>query len=143
MARIIKAILGPDGKVRVVELKTATGVTKRAVSRISPLPIDNRDQNIETNSASEEPSVSNSVLKRAAEGTTETKTAKIGYSSKKPKHGLLTTLCVIGCFLPSSLTQNFNVTQLQDSGAYFEKIGKVGIVSSAFNFMIYYDLENY
>ncbi|XP_057660737.1 uncharacterized protein LOC130896573 [Diorhabda carinulata] len=38
MARIIEAISGPDGKVRVVRLKTKTGETTRAITKLCPLP---------------------------------------------------------------------------------------------------------
>lgn len=39
LGRIIKCYLGPDNRVRVVDIKTATGVCKRAIHRLSPLPI--------------------------------------------------------------------------------------------------------
>ncbi|ENN77044.1 hypothetical protein YQE_06450, partial [Dendroctonus ponderosae] len=40
MARIIKVIPGKDNKVRVVQVKTGTGVYLRSVTKIAVLPID-------------------------------------------------------------------------------------------------------
>lgn len=39
LARVIEAIKGKDGLVRVVKVKTPTGETLRAISKICPLPI--------------------------------------------------------------------------------------------------------
>jgi len=38
--RIVETHAGGDGYVRVVSIKTSTGVTKRAVNKICVLPID-------------------------------------------------------------------------------------------------------
>lgn len=40
MGRVTEIHPGDDGKVRSVTIKTSTGVTKRAVTRLAPLPID-------------------------------------------------------------------------------------------------------
>lgn len=40
LARVIKAIPGRDGKVRVVDLKTTKGVLRRSIHKIAPLPIE-------------------------------------------------------------------------------------------------------
>ena len=40
LGRIIETIVGPDGHVRVVVVKTAAGTYKRAVTEIAVLPID-------------------------------------------------------------------------------------------------------
>ncbi|GFU39451.1 integrase catalytic domain-containing protein [Trichonephila clavipes] len=45
MARILEVIYGTDGKVRVVKLKTATGVLTRSISKICILPIENNNVN--------------------------------------------------------------------------------------------------
>ncbi|GFU26567.1 integrase catalytic domain-containing protein [Trichonephila clavipes] len=45
MARILEVIYGTDGKVRVVKLKTATGVLTRSISKICILPIENNNIN--------------------------------------------------------------------------------------------------
>ncbi|GBM21174.1 hypothetical protein AVEN_226916-1, partial [Araneus ventricosus] len=39
LARINKVIPGEDGLVRVVEVKTAAGVFRRAISKLVPLPL--------------------------------------------------------------------------------------------------------
>ncbi|KXJ68059.1 hypothetical protein RP20_CCG006151 [Aedes albopictus] len=46
LARIISLHPGFDGIARVVTVKTATGVYKRAVNRICPLPNNNEDQRV-------------------------------------------------------------------------------------------------
>ncbi|UYV63725.1 hypothetical protein LAZ67_2005437 [Cordylochernes scorpioides] len=38
LARIIKTYKGPDGHVRVVDLKTSKNVFKRPITKIAPLP---------------------------------------------------------------------------------------------------------
>ncbi|XP_073947336.1 uncharacterized protein [Choristoneura fumiferana] len=40
MARVIKVFRGQDQKVRVAELKTATGITRRSINKLCVLPID-------------------------------------------------------------------------------------------------------
>lgn len=40
LARIVSVSPGKDGKVRVVEVKTPTGTTRVAISKLSPLPIE-------------------------------------------------------------------------------------------------------
>ncbi|GFX49470.1 integrase catalytic domain-containing protein [Trichonephila clavipes] len=45
MARILEVIYGNDGKIRVVKLKTATGVLTRSISKICILPIENHNIN--------------------------------------------------------------------------------------------------
>jgi hypothetical protein len=44
LARIIEVHPGTDGVVRVVSVKTATSIFKRAVNRICPLPTDEEDE---------------------------------------------------------------------------------------------------
>ncbi|XP_062704650.1 uncharacterized protein LOC134286956 [Aedes albopictus] len=46
LARITGLHPGPDGVVRVVTVKTATGVYKRAVNRVCPLPTDDLDRRV-------------------------------------------------------------------------------------------------
>lgn len=41
MGRIVKVYPGADGKIRVVDVKTKTGVLKRAITKICILPIEN------------------------------------------------------------------------------------------------------
>lgn len=38
MGRIVKAIKGEDGYCRVVDVKTSTGITRRSIATLSPLP---------------------------------------------------------------------------------------------------------
>ena len=38
LARIMEVIPGPDGKVRVVKVKTSDGVYTRSIAKICPLP---------------------------------------------------------------------------------------------------------
>ena len=38
LARVSKAILGPDGRVRVVELKSKNGLFRRPIHKVAPLP---------------------------------------------------------------------------------------------------------
>ncbi|GFT11074.1 integrase catalytic domain-containing protein [Trichonephila clavipes] len=45
MARILEVIYGTGGKVRVIKLKTATGVLTRSISKICILPIENNNIN--------------------------------------------------------------------------------------------------
>lgn len=40
LGRVLKTFPGPDGNIRVVELKTPNGIIQRAVHKIAPLPID-------------------------------------------------------------------------------------------------------
>lgn len=40
LARVVQAIPGRDGKVRVVDLKTSKGVLRRSIHKIAPLPIE-------------------------------------------------------------------------------------------------------
>lgn len=40
LARVINAIPGRDGKVRVVDIKTNKGVLRRSIHKIAPLPFD-------------------------------------------------------------------------------------------------------
>lgn len=46
LARIIETIPGPDGKVRMVMLKTADGIYKRPIVKICPLPSNGSFQNL-------------------------------------------------------------------------------------------------
>ncbi|XP_054711310.1 uncharacterized protein LOC129220901 [Uloborus diversus] len=43
LGRILKIIAGSDGKVRVLEIKTLSGVVKTAISKICPLPLEGNE----------------------------------------------------------------------------------------------------
>ncbi|XP_065355117.1 uncharacterized protein LOC135949468 [Calliphora vicina] len=43
LARVVKAIPGRDGKIRVVDVKTSKGIYRRAIQKIAPLPLDEDD----------------------------------------------------------------------------------------------------
>lgn len=38
LGKVIEVIPGADGAVRVVSIKTSSGITKRVVSKLCPLP---------------------------------------------------------------------------------------------------------
>ena len=45
LARVIEVLPGPDGLVRVVTLRTIKGLIKRPITKICPLPVEERGDN--------------------------------------------------------------------------------------------------
>lgn len=44
LGKILKIYPGSDSVVRVVDVKTSTGIYRRSVSKLAPLPIDDNDE---------------------------------------------------------------------------------------------------
>ncbi|GFW98015.1 hypothetical protein TNCV_1806661 [Trichonephila clavipes] len=49
MGRILEVFPGSDGLVRVVNVKTSTGILKRAITKVVPLPIPVDPATVEKN----------------------------------------------------------------------------------------------
>ena len=48
LGRITKIYKGDDGAVRVVDVRTSSGIWKRPIHRLAPLPVEHEEENNDT-----------------------------------------------------------------------------------------------
>lgn len=167
MGRVIGVIEGADGKCRVAEIKTSTGVTRRAITKISPLPVG--DEQIEVRERIINPpekieQVKPSTKKRKCRPIDESYSSEFirkVNSKRKKSVGLFTYTCLfVLLFLPifadkndnngfkassiSTVKNYFNISGFDHNpGLYFENVAAGNIVASEWKLMVFFDLEKY
>lgn len=147
MARVIKTCPGEDGRTRVVELRTSTGITRRAVHRVCPLPtgdekievIEKRSAPVDEGIGPTQPPTKKRVVLPVGETWRESNTK----ASAVPRLFTFLVTCLV-LFQPSSSTQNFSVTKFETNpGMYFENIARGDLITSEWKLLVYFDLNNY
>lgn len=125
LGRIVKTYKGPDGFVRVVDVKTSSGIIKRPIHRLAPLI--NEKPNEET---------ANQNLKRLPEQDSS--------PPKRPKtvnYSLLCTTLLTLILLPAVLGNTISSEVFsKDPGLYFEGIGTAKTITAEWKIMVYYNL---
>uniref|UniRef100_W8AJR2 DUF5641 domain-containing protein n=1 Tax=Ceratitis capitata TaxID=7213 RepID=W8AJR2_CERCA len=125
--RIEKAILGKDGKCRVVDVRTSNGISTRAIHNVCPFPTEEK--------IIEEETVD---LKEKDVQNKNRKSYRI-----KNKNCLLTILSFLS-ILPSISTQNIFVEKFKDkSGILFESRGTVGLTKTSWDIIVHVNLNDY
>lgn len=129
LGRVVNTYPGDDGIIRVVEVKTASGLFKRPIHRLAPLPIDHNVE--EDNETQTDPSENTN---------TEPKSKRIRLSENNLMLTLLTTLLVLPMILGAGISNERFGSKL---GIHFEKIATTYIATSQWHLVVYYDLSTY
>jgi len=151
MGRIVETFPGPDGQIRVVNVRTHNGILKRAIHRLAPLPIDPKDDDA-TNQQENEPSP-------AQNNTSTTKHSSLPVSipltrsrkaetsnevpNKRPSLASNLLLTLVALFLlPLALCSPINMTSFhQQPGLYVEQISDIKMSTSSWNLIVYFELN--
>nr|XP_041630739.1 uncharacterized protein LOC121502075 [Drosophila kikkawai] len=127
MGRIVKTYPGKDDHVRVVNVKTASGIFKRSVTRLAPL--------LKEETAVKRPH--SSVEDTTSKDEMPTQRRKVSPS-------ILPTLLAMLLILPLAMGQQTKVTHFTNQpGLFYERIGTSRMAISEWTIIVYYDLQPY
>lgn len=131
LARIVKTYQGDDGLVRVADVRTASGICRRPIARLAPLPIDGT----ETGESSDHEDLDTDKI-----NTSENAKKKRRISIP---NSIITALIAL-ILLPLVLGAKVHNMQFGNQlGIHFEGIGSAAISSSDWQMLIYYDLKEF
>ena len=111
LGRILKTYQGNDGKVRVVDLKTASGISRRAITRLAPLFHED-----------EEETPARETLKNRPLPTDEAETVppkklkqdEIPSRNQKPiKNSTLVTMLITLLLIPAVISSNIHISKFR------------------------------
>ncbi|KAL7726122.1 hypothetical protein ACLKA6_002592 [Drosophila palustris] len=125
MGRIVKTYHGQDNHVRVVDVKTASGIFKRPITRLAPLFPEEMAKKRPINEAE----------------NTDTTDGPIAQRKRLMSPTISSSMLLM---LPLVLAQSVSVTKFDTKpGIYYEKIGQTMRAISDWTMVIYYDLDPY
>ncbi|KAL7723807.1 hypothetical protein ACLKA6_001537 [Drosophila palustris] len=128
MGRIVKTYPGQDNHVRVVDVKTASGIFKRPITRLAPLFPEEMAKKRPINEAED----------------TDTTDAPIAQRKRLMSPTISSSMLILLLMLPLVLAQSVSVTKFDTKpGIYYEKIGQTMRAISDWTMVIYYDLDPY
>lgn len=137
LGRIINTIKGKDGLVRVADVRTSTGVLRRPIHRLAPLPVN--DSSDQVMPSADEPVMTHppSTIEEEINGQSKPKRARICAATA-------TNIMLICLFLPLIVfgqitTKPFN----GQPGLYFEGMGSTYLTTNEWNLVIFIDMETY
>lgn len=151
LGRITQTHKGDDGLVRVADVKTATGILRRPIHKLAPLPCDENNDTIRFNSAEdpqESPSINlskkqnneDSIKDRRDKEENASRPKRVRRASSSSIVSLLLTCLIVPIIQASNITlQQFD----PKPGIYFENIGTTSVISTEWNVVVYYDLRPY
>lgn len=128
LGRILKAIPGEDGFVRVVDIQTSNGIKRRAITKVAPLPLA---------STYDEPRPTHSIEDHK-------NGSKIKFKNSF-NNNILISICCFLLILPLVLGNNMvNVTTFNHHpGIFFDGVGEINIVKDRWHLVTYFNLSNY
>lgn len=141
MGRVTQVYTGPDGKIRVADVKTAQGIRTRAIHNLSPLPVE-----------------SNGTTDLTADKklTYKHDNAMIPEKPKSTKSTSIRPVSKLSLFLYGCLCITFGLTNAhptstpakitpfnQNFGLYFHDMGKVSLTNDHWNIIVFFNLTNY
>ena len=138
MGRVTDVHKGNDGRVRVVDIKTASGTTKRAIHTICPLPL-------ETNNIVNNNDLEASKSRAKFNESQFRKNVPRGPKPKKMRIYPATFLALCCCmFFTTVESQPFKKTPFEHSpGLYFEDRGKASFTNDDWKIVTYINLQGY
>ena len=126
---------GPDGAIRVVDLKTSNGNTKRAIHNICPLPVQQENQPEEETSDTYKQPQNTARIQRKRKITRINPVSKV----------LLLTCIIMGLISNTIGLDNsklFNVTHFSNSpGLFHENVGKISLTNQKWHLITYFQLN--
>lgn len=125
LGRVIKVYKGEDDVVRVADVKTASGILKRAVHYLAPLPRSQVEEEEDHDGGEEVPEPKHKRLK--IQGT-----------------NLCMSLLTLLLIFPMILGMQFENKQFGSKlGIHFEELGSTYISNNQWKLIVYYDLAAY
>jgi hypothetical protein len=124
LGRVVDVHPGRDGYVRVVTLRTAKGIIKRPIVKLSVLPLDKQEEN----------------------KTAEQDIPKRKQTQKPQKRGCLTTIMMMLIYFFTFITAGscVKLTPVNEGqGLYFDKLGNMQLVRDEWKLVAYYDMSPY
>jgi hypothetical protein len=133
MGRVLETHPGTDGYVRVTTIKTQSGITKRPVTKLSPLPIEPEDIQQPTNMES------TSILKKAA--------ANQNKITKRTLMAIFTSLTIMCGMISGSRASSTTAAQITafepERPVYYDTMGKLQLIHDEWTLLMYYNLSSY
>lgn len=129
LGRILQTHEGNDGKVRVADVQTISGVKRRPIHRLAPLLH-------EVEAPASEPSNAARPIPADEADTPPTKKSKTTINSISL--AMIVTLLLI----PVAMGNHIKIDNFRsDPGLYFEGIGNIKLATAEWKLMVYYDLD--
>ena len=134
MGRVLETHPGQDGLVRVVTLKTKSGIVKRPVVKLSILPISPVSSNV-TEDRKLDQEINSNLMEPDEQKT-----------SRKMKANFVSIVMALVFFM-SLITSShaaFNISALPNNNSlYFETVGNMQVIRDKWNLIVYYDMSPY
>lgn len=160
LGRIIKTYKGDDGLVRVVDVKTSSGIFRRPISRLAPLPCEingessnqiqpsNKDADKRCTKRAQE-SKEVEINETSTSSATATKCTDTSNPSRKIKRrnsfaSSIVTVLLTCLIIPFSRGSPINITKFgAQPGIHFDNLGISKLISNEWNIIVYYNLQPY
>lgn len=142
LGRVMQLHPGDDGYVRVVTLKTKGATLKRPITKLTPLPLEDYQEQ------------TNSETNKETEGQVEPKTQKEQQKrrrtqTKRSFYSYLTLFLVMFMALATGAVattphKNYNITTIdREHPVYYDEMGKIQLVHDEWILLVYYNLTTY
>lgn len=148
LGRVVKTYKGHDEVVRVADVQTASGIFKRAIHYLAPLPKLNDESDEEEQQPCPQITEFQDNHQRLTENESSQHPLNGGPLAKKRRtlasSIITTTLLTILLLFPLVSSSNVEVTQFEPNiGLHFEGIGNIRVSRSEWNIISYYNLKPY
>ncbi|XP_028159547.1 uncharacterized protein LOC114352225 isoform X2 [Ostrinia furnacalis] len=132
MGRVVELHPGQDGYVRVVTLKTKSGLIKRPVTKVARLIKQQENDNHE-----QQNEIKNTRKQEPKQTTNKTPTRKHTTSS-------ILAACLLFMTLMTGAESKVNITKFRENqGLYFDKISNMQLIKDEWKLIVYYNMEPY
>ena len=154
MGRVLRTCPGNDGLIRVVELKTRTGIVKRAIHSIAPLPVQTDDSSestpVDTSQLSKD-KINPDSSPTEHELRNSKRSACPDYSASKRSRRTtpLALLMVLALVMPARGQQTATQPAVSHEpftnqpGLYLESMGLTRLTSTDWNIVVFYNMTSY
>lgn len=134
LGRITNVVIGDDGLVRVADVRTSTGIFRRAIHRLAPLPVPTQDDSSDGSSNLPQ------SFRNSNDDPVPKKKIKLS-----PMNTLLVCLLLIGtAFGQNTKTNAIDIQNFETNpGLYFEDIGQAKLITDEWNLFIYFNMTSY
>lgn len=144
LGRVIETTEGSDKRTRVVTVKTASNLLKRAVHNVCPLPIEAPQPEATdqaNDDATEEP---NEGQRNASKPADNMDNHSIRAPRRHLRSNAVLSLMMITTLIFPSLGNMIEINPFNNyPGIYYENIGELGLIQTNWNLIVYYNLTNY
>lgn len=134
LGRVVKVYQGDDGFVRVADVKTSSGITRRPIDRLAPLPVND----MEADEASYQKDPDTATIHEDGEPEVSRKKRRMSVNAN------IVAVMIALMLMPLAIATPVHNTQFDKQlGIHFEGIGSAAVSSTEWQLLIYYDLAEF